>query len=117
MGMASHAALYRLIAERDRYRCAYCLITEVNCGLQMHVDHIIPEAAGCSDPIMAGKPVIRCTRLTVEGILNLLARGATGAKILDEHTGLTHEDIRACRLFAAQSLENTLFMPLAMEPA
>jgi len=44
--MASPAALYRLIAERDRYRCAYCLTTEENCGLQMHVDHIMPEAAG-----------------------------------------------------------------------
>lgn len=44
--MASHAALYHLIAERDRHRCAYCLTTEENCGLQMHVDHIIPEAVG-----------------------------------------------------------------------
>lgn len=44
--MASHAALYHLIAERDRHRRAYCLTTEENCGLQMHVDHIIPEAAG-----------------------------------------------------------------------
>ena len=43
--MASPAALYRLIAERDYHRCAYCLTTEENCGLQMHVDHIIPDAA------------------------------------------------------------------------
>jgi hypothetical protein len=44
--MASPVALYRLIAERDYHRCAYCLTTEENCGLQMHVDHIIPDAAG-----------------------------------------------------------------------
>jgi len=44
--MSSPAALYRLIAERDQHRCAYCLTTEENCGLQMHVDHIIPEAVG-----------------------------------------------------------------------
>ena len=44
--MASHAALYHLIAERDRHRCAYCLTTEENCGLQMRVDDIIPEAVG-----------------------------------------------------------------------
>ncbi len=44
--MASPAALYRLIADRDRHRCAYCLTTEENSGLQMHVDHIIPAAAG-----------------------------------------------------------------------
>lgn len=38
-------ALRRLIAERDRGRCAYCLTTEENCGLRMHIDHIIPESA------------------------------------------------------------------------
>jgi 5-methylcytosine-specific restriction endonuclease McrA len=43
--MASPAVLYRLIADRDRHRCAYCLTTEENCGPQMHVDHIVPEAA------------------------------------------------------------------------
>lgn len=39
-------ALRALIAERDKWRCAYCLTTEENCGLRMHVDHIIPEVAG-----------------------------------------------------------------------
>lgn len=38
-------ALRRFIAERDKVRCAYCLTTEENCGLRMHVDHIIPEIA------------------------------------------------------------------------
>jgi len=65
--------------------------------------------------IMVGKPVIRGTRLTVEYILNLLAHGATEAEILQEYAGLTQEDIQACLLFAAQSLESTLFMPLTME--
>jgi len=40
------AALRRLVAARDQQRCAYCLTTEENCGLQMHIDHIIPEKAG-----------------------------------------------------------------------
>lgn len=39
-------ALRRLIAERDENRCAYCLTAEENCGLRMHVDHIVPEVAG-----------------------------------------------------------------------
>jgi uncharacterized protein (DUF433 family) len=54
--------------------------------------------------IKVGRPVIRGTRLTVEYILNLLAHGGTEADILDEYKGLTHEDIQACLLFAAQSL-------------
>ena len=67
--------------------------------------------------IMVGKPVIRGTRLTVEYILGLLAHGATETEILQEYAGLTQEDIQACLLFAAQSLESTLFMPLTMETA
>jgi len=67
--------------------------------------------------IMVGKPVIRGTRLTVEHILGLLAHGATETEILQEYAGLTQEDIQACLLFAAQSLESTLFMPLTMETA
>jgi len=69
------------------------------------------------DPrVMVGKPVIRGTRLTVEYILNLLAHGATTAEIIAEYDGLTPEDIQACLLFAAQTLESTMVMPLGMEP-
>ncbi len=50
--------------------------------------------------VMAGKPVIKGTRLTVELVVNLLAHGATTAEILDEYKGLTPEDIQACLLFA-----------------
>jgi len=67
--------------------------------------------------VMAGKPVIRGTRLTVEYILNLLAHGATFEEILLEYDGLASEDLQACLLFAAHSLQSTVFMPLAMEMA
>ncbi len=53
-----------------------------------------------SPEVMAGKPVIKGTRLTVEYILNLLAHGASKQEILSEYVGLTPEDIRACYLFA-----------------
>lgn len=43
---------------------------------------------------MAGKPVIKGTRLTVEFILNLLAHGASYEEILREYPGLTQEDLR-----------------------
>ena len=62
---------------------------------------------------MVGKPVIRGTRLTVEYILGLLAQGATHKEIMDEYPGVTEEDIQACLLFAAKSLEDTDFMPLS----
>ena len=65
--------------------------------------------------VMAGKPVIQGTCLTVDFILNLLAHGSTESEILNEYKGLTLEDIQACLLFATKSLENTEFMPLTVE--
>ena len=70
------------------------------------------------DPkVMAGKPVLRGTRLTVEFIVNLLAHGSSANEILEEYDGLTAEDIQACLLFAARSLASTDFMPLVSESA
>ncbi|MGK7890499.1 MAG: DUF433 domain-containing protein [Leptolyngbyaceae cyanobacterium] len=56
--------------------------------------------------IMAGRPVIKGTRLTVEYILNLLGHGATPEDILGEYQEQTLEDIWACLLFAAKALES-----------
>jgi uncharacterized protein (DUF433 family) len=75
------------------------------------------ERIALNPKVMAGKPVIKGTRLTVEYVLNLLAHGATVAEILDEYHGLTHEDVQACLLFAAKSLANTTFVPLSVESA
>ncbi len=35
-----------VVAVRDKNRCAYCQTSEENCGLAMHLDHIVPEVAG-----------------------------------------------------------------------
>lgn len=78
-------------------------------------DQRLLERIVCDPKIMTGKPVIKGTRLTVEYILNLLAHGASTQEILQEYTGVIEADIQACLLFAAQSLESTIFMPLAME--
>ena len=49
------------------------------------------------DPeILAGKPVIRGTRLAVEFILELLAAGQSEEDVLRNYPGLTHDDILAC---------------------
>ena len=49
------------------------------------------------DPeILAGKPVIRGTRLAVEFILELLAAGQSHEEILADYPGLTREDLLAC---------------------
>jgi len=54
------------------------------------------------DPeVLAGKPVIKGTRLAVEFILELLAAGKTEAEILYSYPGLTREDILACLGYAS----------------
>ena len=80
-------------------------------------DQELLERITVNPGIMVGKPVIRGTRLTVEFIMNLLAHGATVTEILTEYEGLIQEDIQACILFAAKSLESTTFMPLGAETA
>lgn len=78
-------------------------------------DQLLLERITLNPKVMVGKPVIKGTRLTVEFILNLLAHGATMAEILDEYDGLKPEDLKACLLFAKESLNRTEFMPLVME--
>lgn len=80
-------------------------------------DQQLLERIACDPKVMVGKPVIKGTRLTVEYILNLLAHGSSVADILAEYDGLTPDDIRACLLFASQSLSGTAFMPLVAESA
>jgi uncharacterized protein (DUF433 family) len=54
-------------------------------------DRIVSEPG-----ILAGKPVVRGTRVAVEFILELLAAGQSEADILANYPGLTHDDILAC---------------------
>lgn len=78
-------------------------------------DQKLLERIATDPKVMAGKPVIKGTRLTVEFVLNLLAHNTTAEEILDEYEGLSAEDIQACLLFASQSMSNTTFMPLVTE--
>ena len=51
--------------------------------------------------VLAGKPVIRGTRLAVEFILELLASGQSETEILANYPGLTRDDILACLAYAS----------------
>ncbi len=50
--------------------------------------------------VLRGKPVIRGTRISVEMILDLLAKGASWEEILEDYPELEPEDIRAALLYA-----------------
>jgi uncharacterized protein (DUF433 family) len=50
--------------------------------------------------VLAGKPVIRGMRISVEMILELLSKGATSQEILEDYPELELEDLRAALLYA-----------------
>jgi uncharacterized protein (DUF433 family) len=55
------------------------------------------------DPsVLAGKPVIRGTRISVDLVLELLASGWDESAILHEYPGLKREDILACIRYAQE---------------
>jgi uncharacterized protein (DUF433 family) len=64
-----------------------------------------------SDPeVLVGKPIIRGTRLSVDFILDLFARGWTEQQILDNYPTLSSDSIRAVFAFAAEcTREETLY--------
>ena len=55
------------------------------------------------DPrILAGKPTVKGTRISVELVTELLDAGVwSEPDILRNYPRLTHEDLEACRLYAA----------------
>jgi uncharacterized protein (DUF433 family) len=59
------------------------------------------------DPnVLAGKPVIKGTRIAVEFVIDLLAQGWTDQQILDSYPGLVKADIAACLHYAGESLKS-----------
>jgi uncharacterized protein (DUF433 family) len=50
--------------------------------------------------VLCGKPLIRGLRISVEMILELLARGATEEEILQDYPQLEPDDFRAALLYA-----------------
>ena len=66
------------------------------------------------DPaVLAGKPVVRGTRLAVEFIIGLLADRWSEADILAAYPGLQSEDIQACLVYARDVLSSERVYPTA----
>jgi uncharacterized protein (DUF433 family) len=66
------------------------------------------------DPeVLAGKPIIRGTRISVEFVIGLLADGWTEADIVANYPGITHEAILACLAYARDALSAEKVFPPA----
>ena len=62
--------------------------------------------------VLAGKPVIAGTRITVELILEKLASGESTEQLLQAHPRLTRDGIKAALAFAAEALKADVVYPV-----
>jgi uncharacterized protein (DUF433 family) len=66
------------------------------------------------DPaVLAGKPVIKGTRLSVEFVVGLLAQGWSEAEVLRNYPGITAEDILACLGYAHEVISEWQVYPVS----
>jgi uncharacterized protein (DUF433 family) len=61
--------------------------------------------------MLAGKPVIRGTRLSVEFVIGLMADGWSEADVLQNYPGIEHDDIIACLAHARDTLSSERAFP------
>jgi uncharacterized protein (DUF433 family) len=67
------------------------------------------------DPeVMAGKPVIRGTRVPVDLLIRLVAEGLSFEEILQDYPQLSREDIQAALLYGAEVVRSEEIFPLAV---
>lgn len=65
------------------------------------------------DPqVLAGKPIIKGTRISVELILKMLAQNISKEEILKEYPHLKDEDIQAALLYALEIISGEEILPL-----
>jgi uncharacterized protein (DUF433 family) len=61
--------------------------------------------------ILAGKPIVKGTRLAVEFVIDLLANGWKESEILQNYPKLTPEDIQACLCYASSLIKSERVYP------
>ncbi len=56
--------------------------------------------------MLAGKPVIKGTRIAVELVVDLLGQGWTEEAVLKNYPTITPEDVKACLRYASAALQD-----------
>lgn len=59
--------------------------------------------------VLAGRPIVRGTRLAVDFLLGLFASGWTHEQVLDSYPQLTRDALRAVFAFAADAMRDRSF--------
>ena len=67
--------------------------------------------------VLAGKPVVKSTRLSVEFLLGLFAEGWTEQQVLENYPQLAREDLQAVFAFSAACLHDEQFFAQSLAAA
>jgi uncharacterized protein (DUF433 family) len=71
------------------------------------------EYISLNPQVMTGKPVIKGTRITVELILERLGTGWTTEQLLESYPHISEDSVRACLLYAVDSVKNEIIHDIA----
>ena len=63
--------------------------------------------------ILAGKPIIKGTRISVDFVIGLLGQGWTVEQLLTEYGHLERQDILACLSYASEALASEKIYPIS----
>ncbi|MDG6937720.1 MAG: DUF433 domain-containing protein [Nitrososphaerota archaeon] len=67
-----------------------------------------------TDPkVMAGKPVIKGTRVPVDLIVHRIAQGETVEHLLEDYPNMTRQDVRAALEYASCVVKGEDIVPIA----
>jgi len=69
--------------------------------------HIVADSS-----VLAGKPIIKGTRLSVDFVLSLFAEGWTERQVLDNYPELSADDLKAVFAFAQACLADEEYVTL-----
>ena len=103
----SHLVSLRSVAAWSRGATTGCPGPNLESAMSTH------ERIALDPAILAGKPIVRGTRLSVEFLIGLMAEGWSEADILANYPGLSGEDLKACLAYARDVLASERVHPSA----
>jgi len=77
-------------------------------------DNLLRDRITLDPVILAGKPVIRGLRISVEQVLEALAHGVPEDDLLRDYPELERDDIRACLAYAAELVSDQRVYPVTI---
>jgi len=74
--------------------------------ISVHLDMEWQDHISTDENVLLGKPTVKGTRISVEHIIGLLAKGWTEQQILENHPRLTKESLQAVFSYIQECLKD-----------